>query len=387
MAENLNAAELAAVELTSSQIDLNRLTLTTRARVVSTLRVLETDLVRQLRAADLAGLSSESLKRRRLEKLLRETRTVIAGRYSTAATQSARGALEAATFMQGEAVSVLNGLFRVNIVAPTLTRSELRALVDRDVVLGEPARDWWNGQAEGTRRRFAREMRLGIQQGETNEELIRRVRGRSTGRTIEITTPRGRTKRVREFTGGAMDVSRNQAETLVRTSAQSVGNRAAMNVYEENGDLIKGYEAVTTLDGRTSRICMARTGSAWYVNGEPFPTSATQEGFPGPPPWHFKCRTQLSPVTYSWDELIERASGRRLDKLNTVPDSARATMDGQIGSGRVRTFDDWLNIKGDEFARNKLGPELFDAWKEGQITLSQLIDSGGNLVPVKQLLN
>ena len=38
-------------------------------------------------------------------------------------------------------------------------------------------------------------------------------------------------------------------------------------------------------------------------------------------------------------------------------------MDGLISTGRVRTFDDWLKIKGDEFARQKLGPARFDLWK------------------------
>jgi hypothetical protein len=273
---------------------------------------------------------------------------------------------------------VVNSVFSIDIAAPSLTEADVRALVRRDVVLGEPAKDWWSGQKEGTRRRFAREMRLGIGRGETTEQLIHRVRGKSTGRSLLIELPSGKSKRVKEFAGGIMDVSRDQADALVRTSAQSVSNKAMMETYEANDDIIKGYEALTTLDGQTSPICMARTGAAWYTNGEPFPESSVQEGFPGPPPWHFKCRTSLNPVTYSWDELMERASGKKQGLLDTVPDSQRASMDGLLGTGQVKTFDDWLRIKGDPFARQKLGPGLFDLWKDGKITMPQLIDAGGN---------
>lgn len=377
MADPLNASGLFIVELTDSWIDLNRLTATTRTRVASLLRVLEAQLVRDLRAADLDDLPP-SRRVRRLERLLRSTRETIATTYGKAATAHERGMIEIARFARDAAAGAIDNVFGVSISKVTTTVDELKALVRRDVVLGEPAKDWWAGQAEGTRRKFAREMRMGVLRGETNAELVKRIRGGATGRTIEIDVGRG-PRRIREFKGGVMEISRNQADTLVRTSANSIGNAATLETYEANGDLIKGYEAVTTLDDRTTEICMARTGSAWYAeSGDPFPESSTKEPFPGPPPWHFRCRTILSPVTWSWEELIEKASGKQAKALDTVPTSKRATMDGLIGSNRVRTFDDWLNIKGDAFAREKLGPGLFDLWKSGRITTSQLIDAGGN---------
>tara|TARA_R100001510_G_scaffold57672_1_gene66771 strand:- start:982 stop:2160 length:1179 start_codon:yes stop_codon:yes gene_type:complete len=384
MATPLNSTELFALELTDTLIDLNRLTATQSARVVSMLTVLEQDLVRQLGSIDFEGLSL-SRRAQRIERLLRGVRATIKSRYSMAEARASSGMREIAALAHDSGIRAMNTVFSTNLITATLTREDLRALVDRDVVLGEPARDWWAGQREGTRRRFAREMRLGVAQGETNQKLIQRVRGKSTGRTIKVTLANGKTRRVREFVGGLMDVSRREAASLVRTSAQSVSNKALYETYKANDDVIKGTEAITTLDSRTSRICMARTGSAWFNNGDPMPESSTQEPFPGPPPWHFQCRSTLSPVTYSWEELGARVDGPKGRRLDTVPNSRRASFDGLINTGRVRTFDDWLRIKGDGYARRKLGPGLFDLWKSGKITTSQLIDQGGNIIPIREL--
>jgi len=387
MANDLNAAELFALEMTDSFIDLNRITATTRRRVVSMLRVLEADLVRELRRVDLGSIVSTPRRLRRLEALLRDVRATLATRYSGAERRLLAGLREAAPFANDAAIQVVNGVFRVNVIRPIFTREDLRTLTDRDIILGAPLEDWWSEQREATRRRFAREMRMGVLRGETNDELVKRLRGGSTGKTISIELPNGKSRRIREYAGGFMDISRRQADGLVRTATQSISNSVIEKTYEQNADIIKGVEALTTLDARTSKICMARTGAAWdLTTGEPLPRSTRQETYPGPPPWHPNCRTTLSPITFSWDELIEMHTGTKLgQKLNSVPDSQRASMDGLINTGKVKTFDDWLRIKGDTFAREKLGPGLFDLWKSGKITTSQLIDAGGNPLTLREL--
>lgn len=383
----LNFSARVAVELTAGFIDLNAVIARHRARSLSMLYILERDLSDAVRGLDLEG-RSDSARMRRMEKLLRDTRATIRSRYATMEARSLAGAREVATLAHDSVIRAVNTVFTVNILTPTLTRPELQALADTDIVLGSPAKEWWEGQAEDTRRRFARQMRLGIQQGETNDELVRRIRGKSTGRTVKITNAAGRPQRVREFAGGIMDARRREADALVRTSAQSVSNAAIKQVYDDNPDIIKGYEAITTLDDRTSKICMARTGAAWFLeSGDPIPGSTADEPFPGPPPWHFNCRTVLGPLTYTWEELVERSQGQRQRTrlLNTVPDSVRTSMDGLLASDTVGSFDDFLKIKGDAFARKKLGPGLFDLWRSGKITTSQLIDQGGRIVPVREL--
>lgn len=382
----LNASDKFAVELTSGLIDLSRFTRTIQRRVVSMLRVLEADLVRKIEAFDLEGETSPSARRIRTNQLISNVRKDIRSRYNMAAKRLEMELREVAVLTHEQAVSMINDIFSIDIVGITLTSADLKALVKRDVVLGEPTREWWKGQAEDTRRRFAREMRIGSLSGETNAQLIRRVRGGPTGRNILVELANGKVRRVREFSGGIMDISRREAEGLVRTSAQSVSNNTLLRTYKENDDIIKGVEAVTTLDGKTSDICMARTGAAWDNDGNALPESSVSESFPGPPPWHWLCRSTLGPITKSWAELVEEAGGdpKRQKLLDTVPNSTRVSMDGLVGK-EVKTFDDWLRVKGDTFARKKLGPARFDLWKEGKLTTSQLINSAGKPRNLKQI--
>jgi len=383
MSDKLNTADKLALELTDLFIDLNGFTAATRRRVASMLRVLEGDLIAKLAVLELEA--PESIRRKRIERLIRDVQNTIDRRYVTAEARMKAGMREIAVLANDGGLRAIAAALTIDIASASLTRPDLKALADVNVVLGEPAKDWWAGQAQATRRRFARQMRIGIMSGESNDQLISRVRGKPTGRTIAIEQAGGKFRRIREFQGGFLDVSRREADALVRTSAQSVSNAALMENYQANGDVIKGVEAITTLDEKTSLICIARTGAAWYLNGDPIPESTTDEPFPGPPPWHFRCRSLLSPITYSWDELIDKAGGQKLKTIRTVPDSERASMDGLIGTGSVRSFDDWLRIKGDAFARKRLGPGRFDLWKSGRLTLSQLIDSAGNPLPLSAL--
>lgn len=382
----LNASDKFALELTSGLIDLSRLTRTVQRRITSMLRVLEADLVRKIESFDLEGELSPSVRRLRTNQLIQNVRKTIKSRYGMASKRLEMELRELAALTQEQAVAMINEIFSIDIVGITLTRADLKALVSRDVVLGEPTRAWWRGQAEGTRRRFAREMRLGSLSGETNAQLIRRVRGGPTGRNIMVELANGKVRRVREFSGGIMDASRREAEALVRTSMNSISNNTLLTTYKENDDIIKGVEAVTTLDGRTSDICMARTGAAWDNEGNALPESSVSEGFPGPPPWHWQCRSTLAPITKSWAELVEEAGGdpKRQKLLDTVPNSTRVSMDGLVGK-EVKTFDDWLRIKGDTFAQQKLGPARFKLWKDGKLTTSQLINSAGKPRNLKQI--
>lgn len=382
---DLSAADQFALEWTESFIDLNSLNANTRRRVASMLRILLDDLVDEINAADLESIGSETLKRRRTEKLIRSIRKTVDLRYKQAATRMRIGGREVSRFMYGESIDIINKVFTVDIASATITVLELVALADENVVLGDVASSYWGEQSQKTRTAFARQMRQGVLAGESNKELVQRIRGKATGKTISIETAGGRTLRVRQFDGGVMGIASKDADMLVRTSAQSISNEALLKTYEDNANILKGYRALTTLDSRTSHICIARTGAGWDLEGNPLPDSATNESFPGPPPWHFFCRTILSPVTKTWGELTEEATGEKKKLLDTVPNSQRASMDGLISTSKVNTFGDWLRIKGDTFARAKLGPGRFDLWKSGKITLSQLIDQAGNPRNLAQL--
>ncbi len=382
---DLNATDRLSSSLTEFEIDLAQLTAYQQRRILAILKQMEADAVADITTADLAEVPRTDWRRARGESLIKSIGASVTATFAAASKSTIAALLDVAKLAQSDTVAAFNEAIGVDIVRPTLTTNDLRALIDRQIVLGEPLRDWWNGQAEGTRRRFAREIRIGVGLGETNQQLIQRVRGKSTGRTVTVTLANGETRRLGVFEGGAMDATTREAETLVRTATQSISNEVLRRTYAENSDLMRGVQALTTLDGRTSAICMARTGAAWGLDGKALPESSTKEDFPGEPPWHPNCRSVLVPILKSWEQLIEEQTGKRQKVLETLGDSQRASMDGQIANN-VRTFDDWLRVKGDVFARAKLGATRFELWKAGKITTRDLIDQRGNPRSIEEIL-
>ena len=378
-----NASDDFAAALTDAQIELNQLSEDARRRVVRLLRLLHADLEAAVRSARLDS-GTLGARRSRTEKLIRDVEKLLQPRYTEADSVLTRVLRDIAEFSRDRVVGLINDVFAVSIAKATLTKADLKALVNDLVVLGEPTKDWWEGQATNTRRRFAREVRLGVAQGQTTEEIVRRVRGEPTGRMITVTRANGKSRRILEYSGGVLNTTANEARALVTTAVQSIANEAMQQTYNGNEDILRGYAAVTTLDNRTSKICMARTGAAWDLQGNPLPESTTDEPFPGFPPWHYYCRTVLSPLTKTWEQLVEESTGQRRRLLNTVPDSVRVSFDGLVGS-EVRSFDDWLRVRGDAFAKRKLGPTLFGLWKKGKITTQTLIDQQGRPRTVEQI--
>lgn len=343
---DLNAADQFALEWTDAFIDLNAFNANTRMRVASMLRILLDDLVDAINAADLDAPGSSTVKQRRIKKLVRSVQSTIDLRYRQAAKRLGIGSREVSKFMQGRSVDIINKVFTVDIVSPTMTVNELAALADQNVVLGDTASSFWDDQTRKTKKAFQRQIQQGMTAGETNQQIVQRIRGKATGKSISIETAGGRTIRVRQFKGGVMGISTREADALVRTSVQSVSNDTLVKTYNDNANVLKGYRALTTLDNRTSDICMARTGAAWDLEGNPLPDSATSESFPGPPPWHFNAVVEGMRVKTSRGEIpIEEIipgdmvlthAGRFRPVSVTMSKAERGTKYGlHLDSGRV----------------------------------------------------
>lgn len=174
-------------------------------------------------------------------------------------------------------------------------------------------------------------------------------------------------------------------EMRVRTSAQSILNDARLQTFRENADVVKGMQLQVVLDGRTSDICMARSGFAWELDGNPLPETDTDEPFPGPPPYHPNCRSTLVPVVKSLDDLIDdpKVAARVRKAVQKLPESTQASMDGQVAASL--TYEEWLKRKSETFQQEVLGPGKYKLWKAGKIDLRDLIDQKGNPLTVEQL--
>lgn len=367
-------------EIIDWTVDLRRFEQAAYNPVLALLKELELDLAERIALLSLDG--EQSINLQRAERLLESTRRTIHTSYGGIAKASAGELLDVATFSQRFILDAFEKTFQADIIGVTLTPTDLRVLSSNTLIQNAPSAEWWARQEQDLTRRFAQEIRLGVAQGETNAQLVRRIRGRSTGRRLTIETTKGLKKTVHEFAGGVMDISTRDAKALVETSVQTISNEVLHKTYKNNTDVVEGVEALVTLDERTTIICIGLSGGAWdLVTGRPLPGSPRGEPFPGPPPWHWKCRSVLVPRTRSWNDLIEMSGGKRRKELERkVKPETRASMGGPTKLKGL-TYEAWLKRQPENVQRRVLGADRFKLWKDDKINLSQLTST--DLKPIK----
>jgi len=153
------------------------------------------------------------------------------------------------------------------------------------------------------------------------------------------------------FTGTISQI-RNEAAKYVRTAVQHVSSHARQATYQENEDIIKGYQVVGTLDTRICEICVPKDGEV----------ITDIEDFSLMPPFHFNCRCSTVPVLKSWNEL-------GID-LNEAPEGTRASMSGQVSDKLTAT--EWLKKQPISVQQDVLGKTKGNLFNQGQITAKSL---------------
>lgn len=246
----------------------------------------------------------------------------------------------------------------VQFDAKSASPSAVKRATRETLISGGKLKEWWRQQANKTVNDIVKQVRIGLNQGETHDQIARRIAG---GTVDGVKIP------------GVMATSRRNAAALTATAMNSAQTAARLEGFRANKDVIKGYQQVSTLDNRTSDVCIAYSGEAWTLEGKPIPPSSLP--FLGGPPRHFNCRSTLVPVLKSFDEL-------GID-LAEIPEGTRASMDGQV-PGNI-TFHDWLTKKGTEFQNKLLGPKKAALWRSNAITLKDLVNQSGNPLTIDEL--
>lgn len=160
-------------------------------------------------------------------------------------------------------------------VLPTQVRRQVRVYKPTDAYLravrssrplqGRTLREWANTLDAGLRARIAQQLRTGMLAGESASQLVTRLRG---------------TQRL-SYTDGVFATTKREAATVVRTSLTHVAARARDAVAKANEGLVTGVRWVSTLDVRTSEICIGLDGQVFPVDsGErpPAHPNACSEG-------------------------------------------------------------------------------------------------------------
>lgn len=324
------------------QLSLLRFTAGEQNKTLALLKQMQVELKSKLRN----GLTDFS--KSRVNKVLKEATSVIDDYYA-----KTTGSLDSHALAQNEAQFTANTFAGIGLDASLPSEAALKALVNGSLIEGAQSSAWWSRQSEDTAFKFANQVRQGIVQNETLQQIIRRVAG-----SKQLGIP------------GIMDVSRRNASALVHTSIMQVASDARLATFRANDDIIKGMRFLATLDSHTSLTCIAHSGAEWDMQGNPivgnFPFVS--------PPLHFNCRSMLVPITLSYREL-----GIDVDK----PKGTRASDLGQIKSDT--TFDAFLKRHDTAYADDLLGPGRAKLWRDGKITLNDLVSQTGRPLTLEQL--
>lgn len=342
-----------ADKLITHEVNMLRFSESETLRIVRVLRLLRKDLRMQINRLFRGKQTYSAIRRQKiLETLLEQTRKTIRSSYRGIATSHLNVMKDAAETTATVTAATINAAIQGAVVSVAFTPTVLKAVASDVLIQGAPSAEWWSRQAGSTQERFADQMRLGVLQGESVRKMAVRAQN-------------------------VVAVSRREAEALVRTSVQTVNNASRVEMYRQNKRVIKGVEAIVTLDTRTSAICKARDGGAWNLEtGKPLEQSAVDEPYPGPPPWHWNCRSTLIPITKSFAEL-------GLSDQKEIPEGVRASMTGDVSASF--TYEDWLKRQTKEIQLEALGLGRWKLWKEEGISLRDMVDQTGRGLTIAQI--
>ena len=294
----------------------------------------------------LKGKELSEYQGKRLDKAVAELKAVI----DIKAPDLAELGVAEAEFFRDAMASV-----GIDAVLPPI--SALESIAHGSLVQGATIGNWFSRLNESTRFDVERTVKNGVSLGQTNAQIAKSIMG------------------IGDKGGEPIAKSRRDAMAITRTAVQTVAKDARLASLEANADIIKAVQWVSTLDSRTSDICIVRSGKTWtYPDFKPIKHKIPWNGGP---PAHWNCRSTFIPITKSFEEL---SNGRIKDN---VEPSTRASMDGYVAADL--TFDAFLRSKPPEFADQMLGKGRAELWRSGKITLNQLLDQRGNPLTLAEL--
>jgi len=256
-----------------------------------------------------------------------------------------------------EAAFFKDAMLNVGIDAVLPPVTALETIAQSSLIQGATIGDWFSRLNDSARFDVERVVKNGVLLGQTNAQIAKELIG------------------IGDKGGQPIAKARRDAMAITRTAVQTVANETRLASLEANAKIIKAVQWVSTLDSRTSEICMARSGKTWtYPDFKPI---GHKIPWNGGPPAHWNCRSTFIPVTKSFAELT---GGKIKD---TIEPATRASMDGSVAADL--TFDQFLKNKPPEFADKMLGKGRAELWRSGKITLNQLLDQRGNPLTLEQL--
>lgn len=325
------------------QVLLERFKAAEVRKYTTVLRQVDAEIRRQL-----SGGKLTDFRRARLETQLKAMKQALKGQFSEYVDLLNKDlqelAVDSVKYEAGSIMAFAPTGFSVATPAPgqlwaAVTANPLTMTGANGGVILQSFMDSW---ADGDAEMVTNAVRMGYALGETNDQILARIRGNAALR----------------YSDGVLAVNRAHAETVARTAIQHVANSARAEMWAANSDIIDEYQWVSTLDSRTTPLCRDRDGKKFQVGKGPLP------------PAHPNCRSTTVAV-------IGGEFGRFLDE-----ETQRASVNGPVPAGE--TYYDWLKRQPADFQDLALGPTRGTLFREGGLSVEEFsrLNLGRNFEPL-----
>lgn len=234
---------------------------------------------------------------------------------------------------------------KINLIMPPAR--VLTNIALSEPISGLPIKGWFDKLTRSQVEGVDRAIRLGVAEGETTGQIMRRIRGTQAAK----------------YRDGVLGGSRRRAQAIARTAVNHVTTRSRDALYGRNENVVKSVRIVSTLDSRTSPICQSQDGKVYMVGRGPRP------------PFHINCRTTTAPVLRSWKEMGIN--------LKEAPAGTRASMSGQVPASV--TYGDWLKRQNTTIQNEALGKTRGAMFRTGDLEISRFTDRKGRAFSLDEL--
>ena len=314
-------------------------------KVIALLNRTDKDLFIQLTAA-LQQLPVSQFSVERLDSLLASVRQINSVAYQKIRHELSAELADLVAYEQGYQQQLFQNTLPVAFEVATAPVAQVVSSAMARPFQGRLLSEWMAGLEAEKAAKIRDAIRIGYVEGQTIPEMVTRLRG----------------TKAKQYQDGILEITRRNAETIVRTAVSHTANHTRQKFYEANDDLVKGWKFTATMDSRTSITCAA-------LDGQVFPVGEGPQ-----PPRHPNCRSTSVPILRSWKEL-------GID-LKEFPESTRSSMDGQIPANV--TYNEWLKGKDSTFQDKVLGPTRAKLFREG-MPVDRFVNKAGDRLTLDEL--
>lgn len=243
---------------------------------------------------------------------------------------------EAELIWQAETIkkSLKFNLETVLPAAPAVAR-----IIKKTSFAGLTLDQWYDSLSRSTQKNVMIAVNRGIVEGETTEQIVRRIKG---------------TKKL-GYTDGVWETTRAQASTITRSVINHVSTQSRLEFFKDNEDIIAGLKWISTLDSRTSATCASLDGKVFPIDEGPRP------------PVHPNCRSTMTAVLKD----IDLPEGTRSSEIGPVPEST--------------TYGEWLKRQAAATQDEILGPTRAQLFRKGNLPVERFVGSDLKPLNLKQL--